>query len=90
VPGILPFKVVHHVFFKDCKSIEEAKRHYRELLMQYHPDHAGNEGEAITKEIIKQFQAFLKNYVSHSFHSYYEEKEWEPDEDKVYEFQDIL
>jgi hypothetical protein len=77
-------------YFKDCKSIEEAKRHYRELLMQYHPDHAGNEGENITKEIINQFQAFLKNFVSHSFHTYYEDKEWEPDEEKVYEFQDIL
>jgi DnaJ-class molecular chaperone len=61
-------------YFENCKSVEEAKKHYRELLMQYHPDHAGEEGEAITKEIINQFNAFLNGFMSHSFHSYYEDK----------------
>ena len=77
-------------FFTDCQSVEEAKKHYRELLMQYHPDHAGQEGEAVTKEIIEQFNSFLKGFMSHSFNSYYQDKEWKPNPDTVTPFQDIL
>ena len=77
-------------YFQQCQSIEEAKKHYRELLMQFHPDHAGQEGEDITREIIKQFQSFLNGFMSHSFNSYYEDKEWKPEADTVYDFQDIL
>jgi hypothetical protein len=58
--------------------------------MQYHPDHAGPEGENITKEIIAQFNAFLNNFMSHSFNSYYEDKEWKPKEEAVYPFQEVL
>ena len=77
-------------YFNNCKSIEEAKKVFRSLLMQYHPDHAGEEGEVITKEIIKQFNEFLNSFMSHSFNSYYEDKEWKPEADTVYDFQDIL
>jgi hypothetical protein len=77
-------------YFEHCQSVEEAKKHYRELLMKYHPDHAGEEGEAITKEVISQFHLFLKSFMSHSFNSYYEEKEWKPSPDTVTPFQDIL
>jgi len=76
--------------FQHCQSVEEAKKHYRKLLMQYHPDHAGQEGEAITKEIIAQFNAFLKNFMSHSFNSYYEDKDYKPNPENVTPFQDIL
>jgi hypothetical protein len=76
--------------FQHCKSVEEAKKLYRKLLLQHHPDHAGEEGEAITKEIISQFNAFLKSFMFHSFNSYYENKEWKPSPDAVYPFQDIL
>jgi len=77
-------------YFQHCQSVEEAKKRYRELLMKYHPDHAGQEGEATTKEIISQFNAFLNGFMSHSFNSYYEDKEWKPEEDTIFEFQDIL
>ena len=77
-------------YFNLCKSVEEAKKLYRSLLMQNHPDHAGPEGENITKEIIAQFKAFLDGFMSHSFNSYYEEKEWQPNPDAVYPFQEIL
>jgi curved DNA-binding protein CbpA len=77
-------------YFNQCKSIEEAKKHYRELLKQYHPDHAGQEGEEITKEIIKQFNAFLNNFMSQSFNSYYADKDWKPDEGAETPFQEIL
>ena len=57
-------------YFEHCQSVEEAKKHYKKLLMQYHPDHAGEEGETITKEIIAQFNAFLNGFMSQSFNSY--------------------
>ena len=77
-------------YFEHCQSVETAKKHYRALLMQFHPDHAGQEGEAITKEIIKQFQSFLNGFMSSSFNSYYEDKEWKPNPKSVTPFQDIL
>jgi hypothetical protein len=77
-------------YFAQCQSVEEAKKHYRALLMQYHPDHAGPEGEAITKEIIAQFNAFLNGFMSYSFHSYYEDKEWKPKDEAVTPFQEVL
>jgi hypothetical protein len=77
-------------YFSHCQSVEEAKKLYRELLMRYHPDHAGPEGEAVTKEIIARFNAFLNGFMSHSFHAYYEDKEWKPKEEAVYPFQEIL
>ena len=77
-------------YFINCRSVEEAKSIYRKLLMQFHPDHAGQEGEAITKEIIKQFKVFLDGFMFSSFNSYYQDKEWRPGPDGVTPFQDIL
>jgi hypothetical protein len=77
-------------YFEHCKSVEEAKKVYRSLLMKHHPDHAGTEGEAATKEIINRFNAFLNGFMSRSFNSYYEDKEWKPDPEAVTPFQDIL
>jgi hypothetical protein len=77
-------------YFSHCQSVEEAKKQYRDLLMQYHPDHAGPEGEAVTKEIIAQFNTFLNGFMSHSFNSYYEDKEWKPSAEAVTPFQEIL
>ena len=46
-------------------------------------DHVGEEGEAITKEIIAQFHLFFKDFMSHFFNSYYENKEWKPNLETV-------
>jgi hypothetical protein len=48
------------------------------------------EGEAVTKEIIAQFNAFLNGFMSHSFNSYYEDKEWKPGAEAVTPFQEVL
>ena len=77
-------------YFNQCKSIEEAKKLFRSLMKQHHPDLAGIEGEAITKEIINQFNAFLKSFMSSSFNSYYEDKDWKPEAEAVTPFQEIL
>jgi hypothetical protein len=77
-------------YFEQCQSVEEAKKRYRELIMKYHPDHAGEEGEDITKKIIQQFNDFLNGFMSHSFNSYYEEKEWKPNAEAVTPFQEVL
>jgi hypothetical protein len=77
-------------FFRNCKTIEGAKKLYRELLLKNHPDHAGKEGEAVTVEIIRQFNLFIENFVSDSFNSYYADKEEKPGAETVTPFQDIL
>jgi hypothetical protein len=77
-------------YFSHCQSVEEAKKIYRELLMQHHPDHAGEEGETVTKEIINQFNAFLNGLMSHSFNAYYSDKEWKPAPGTETPFQEIL
>jgi hypothetical protein len=77
-------------YFSTCQSVEKAKKLYKKLLMQYHPDHAGPDGEAVTKEIIAQFNNFLNGFMSYSFNSYYEDKEWKPSAEAVTPFQEIL
>jgi hypothetical protein len=77
-------------YFNKCQSVEEAKKKYRELLKKHHPDHAGQEGEEKTKEIIAQFNAFLNSFMYQSFHTYYEDKEWKPEEGAETPFQEIL
>jgi curved DNA-binding protein CbpA len=77
-------------YFEQCQSVEEAKKHYRKLIMQYHPDHAGEEGEAVTKEIINQFNNFLNGFMSNSFNTYYSDKDWKPAPGAETPFQEIL
>jgi hypothetical protein len=77
-------------YFENCRSVEEAKKICRKLLMQYHPDHSGQEGEDTARGIINQFNNFLNGFMSHSFNSYYEGREWKPGPDAVTPFQDIL
>ena len=77
-------------YFKDCRTIEEAKKAYRELLLKHHPDHAGKEGEAETVEIIRQFSLFIDRIVAGSFEDYYADREDKPNADAVTPFQEIL
>jgi curved DNA-binding protein CbpA len=77
-------------YFKTCKTIEDAKAWYRKLLLQNHPDHAGKAGEAATIEIINQFNKFVDNFMTDSFHAYYADKDDKPSDDIITPFQDIL
>ena len=42
-----------------CTTLPDAKQRYKELLQAYHPDHAGPEGEAATREIIHEWRDYL-------------------------------
>jgi hypothetical protein len=77
-------------YFKDCASIEEAKKLYRQLLLKNHPDIAGKAGEAATVEIINQFNKFIDTFVADSFNAYYADKDEKPEPSTVTPFQDIL
>jgi hypothetical protein len=75
----------HNVTWADANKIC-----YTGKNQQRRPDHAGPEGETATKEIIAQFNSFLNGFMSHSFNSYYEDKEWKPGPDAVTPFRDVL
>jgi hypothetical protein len=44
-------------YFKDCTTLDEAKKVYRTLLMQYHPDKQGG-SHTRTIDLINQFKTF--------------------------------
>ena len=77
-------------YFSACESVMDAKKLYRSLLKAHHPDRAGQEGEALTVEIIRQFKAFLDCFMSASYTAYYEENGWEPEQDNLTPFQSVL
>jgi curved DNA-binding protein CbpA len=43
-------------YFKDCKTLDEARKTYHKLAMQLHPDKGGDEEEF--KELANQFHSF--------------------------------
>lgn len=45
-------------YFKDCKTLKEGTKRYRELMMKLHPDHGGDHNEVI--EMQHQFEVFVK------------------------------
>ena len=47
-------------YFESCKSKEDAKKLYKKLAFQYHPDRGGD-GE-IMKVINGEFDDFMKNF----------------------------
>ena len=49
-------------YFEDCITIEEAKKLFKKLIKQNHPDIIGNKGVNISREIIKQYDEFKKSY----------------------------
>jgi curved DNA-binding protein CbpA len=77
-------------YFNNCKTIDEAKKHYRELLKQYHPDIAREEGQAATIMIIDEFEKFIDCFMSASFNEYYADKYEKPDMSTITPFQEVL
>jgi len=52
-------------YFKDCKTVEEAKALYKELVKKYHPDIAGTEFTAKMQEINAEFETAFEHLKRH-------------------------
>ena len=52
-------------YFVNCKSMDDAKKIYRDYLKKHHPDHGGD--EKICKAIIAEFEQFIKSFVENIF-----------------------
>ena len=46
-------------FFKQCRTLDEAKREYKRLALLHHPDRGGD--NATMAEINRQYQEIIKN-----------------------------
>lgn len=77
------------VYFKNVKSIQELKKKYKELVMQYHPDLNANNTTAIMQEINAEYDmlfAKVKNSFTNSNGEIYEKENLE----SIEEFKDII
>ena len=48
-------------YFQNCKSSEDLKATYKQLVKKYHPDIYGEKGNEILKEIHNQLEKAIKN-----------------------------
>ncbi len=53
-------------WFKACKTVEDVKKMYRDLMMQYHPDHGGDVeiAKAINTELNEALQFAMNSHFS--------------------------
>jgi len=61
-------------YFKNVTNLEEAKKQYRELAKQYHPDRCGD--TEIMKEINNEYEIIIKTTFEKSAKEFTEEKGW--------------
>ena len=61
-------------FFKDCTSLDEVKKRYKELALKHHPDRGGE--TATMQQINAEYESILKN----PFFSFAEKTEQEQQE----------
>jgi hypothetical protein len=54
-------------YFQACQTLEAAKKLYRELLQQYHPDHAGEAELETAKKVVTDFADFAAGKVKVRF-----------------------
>jgi hypothetical protein len=47
------------LFFKQCQSLDEAKREYKRLALMHHPDRGGD--TSTMQEINRQYQEIIRN-----------------------------
>lgn len=64
-------------YFKNCKTKEDAKKLYKKLAFQHHPDKGGD--VEIMKAINNEFDEFIKNFKDNK-------KDSKKDSKKEYEF----
>lgn len=75
--------------FKNCESIEEGKKLYRDLSKEFHPDKPNGSTEKM-QELNNSFDHFLMYFHEGRMRNFYQEKEWSFKESFFTPFQDIL
>ena len=60
-------------YFSEDMSLESGKAKYRDLLKKYHPDLNGGD-DTICKEVIAEFELFVKFRMYHAFNEAGDEK----------------
>jgi hypothetical protein len=71
--------------FKNCKSIEEAKKIYRELSKKNHPDRGGSEESM--KVVNLEYEKFLNNFIEDRAKDFSKDKDYDINSEP---FSDIL
>lgn len=56
------------MYFENINSIDEAKKLFRELSKNLHPDHGGSEEDF--KKMKNEYDSFLKNFVNRKFEEF--------------------
>lgn len=74
-------------WFSTIQSIEQLKKEYRKLSLEYHPDTGGD--EETFKEIYAEFEQLLEGFMHASF-SQYEEETGKEAYGNAFVFADIL
>lgn len=63
-------------YFKDCRTLEDAKKIYHKLAFELHPDQGGTNDSF--KELQKQYEAFLSGVWNSAFNAYAKERGFTP------------
>lgn len=68
-------------YFTNCKTSEELKATYKELVKTYHPDIYGEKGNDILKDIHNQLEKALKNIDKKAYNNLYNGNDKEESEE---------
>lgn len=68
-------------YFNNCKTSEELKATYKELVKKYHPDIFGEKGNDILKEIHNQLEKAIKNIDKKGYNDLYNDSDIEESEE---------
>jgi len=74
------------MYFDNCTTVEEAKKLYRKLAMQYHPDRGGN--TKTMQEVNVEYQQLLESFDGQTDGDYtyrYDQQKEQQVIDKIYE-----
>ena len=68
-------------YFEQCKTQEELKATYKELVLKFHPDIFGEKGNDILKDVHNQLEKALKNIDRKSYDALYNDADIEESEE---------
>ena len=68
-------------YFETCKTTEELKATYKDLVKKYHPDIFGEKGNEILKDVHNQLEKALKNIDKKTYESLYNNTDTEESEE---------